>query len=105
MASSYELVCRDCGKRYGNQPLSICSECFSPLEVAFDMAVARKTFTRAAIAQGPQSMWRYQALLPVPDDYVPTTPAGWTPLLTAPRLGARFGAASSGVMPEGVVGT
>ena len=92
MASSYELVCRDCGKRYGNQPLSICSECFAPLELAFDMAVARQSFTRESIAQGPQSMWRYQALLPVPDDYIPTTPAGWTPLLAAPRLGARVGA-------------
>jgi threonine synthase len=96
MASSYELVCRDCGRRYGNQPLSICGECFSPLEVAFDMAVARKTFTRERIAQGPQSMWRYQALLPVPDDYIPTTPAGWTPLLAAPRLGARFGSPGGG---------
>ena len=37
-------------------------------------------------------MWRYQALLPVPDDYVPTTPAGWTPLLRAPRLAERIGA-------------
>ncbi|HEY0758335.1 MAG TPA: threonine synthase [Acidisarcina sp.] len=92
MASSYELVCRECGKRYGNQPLSICSECFSPLELAFDMEAARGSFTREAIARGPQSMWRYQALLPVPDDYVPTTPAGWTPLLTAPRLGSRIGA-------------
>ena len=26
------------------------------------------TFTREAIADGPSSMWRYQALLPVPDD-------------------------------------
>ncbi len=90
--ASYELRCRECGRRFGNQPLSICDECFSPLEVAFDMAAARETFTREAIAQGPQSMWRYQALLPVPGDYVPTTPAGWTPLLEAPRLGARIGA-------------
>ena len=30
--------------------------------------------------------------LPVPEDYVPATPAGWTPLLQAPRLGRRIGA-------------
>ena len=39
-------------------------------------------------------MWRYQALLPVPDDYVPATPAGWTPLLRAPRLAERIGASN-----------
>jgi threonine synthase len=37
-------------------------------------------------------MWRYQALLPVPEDYVAPTPAGWTPLLKAPRLAQRIGA-------------
>ncbi len=90
--ASYELRCRECGRRFGNQPMSICDECFSPLEVAFDMAAAKQRFTREAIAQGPQSMWRYQALLPVPEGYAATTPAGWTPLLQAPRLGSRIGA-------------
>ena len=37
-------------------------------------------------------MWRYQALLPVKDSYVPQTPSGLTPLVKAPRLGAQFGA-------------
>jgi threonine synthase len=37
-------------------------------------------------------MWRYQALLPVPDDSTPQTPAGWTPLLRAPRLAEHIGA-------------
>ena len=92
MALSYELRCRECGKRYENAPLSICDDCYSPLEVFVDLEAARKTFTREAIAQGPDSMWRYKALLPVPDDYVPTTPSGWTPLLPAPRLAKRIGA-------------
>ncbi|MGA7522878.1 MAG: threonine synthase [Acidobacteriaceae bacterium] len=92
MAAAYELRCRECGKRYDNAPLSICDECFSPLEVAVDLDVARKTVTRATIAAGPTSMWRYQALLPVPDDSTPHTPAGWTPLLRAPRLAERIGA-------------
>lgn len=94
MAVAYELRCRECGKTYANAPLSICEECFSPLEVQCDLDAARRTFTREAIAKGPSSMWRYQALLPVPDDYVPPTPAGWTPLLKAPRLGQRIGASN-----------
>ncbi len=92
MAVSYELRCRDCGKRFANEPLSSCDECFSPLEVVYDMDAARRTFTREAIAGGPSSMWRYQSLLPVPQDYVAPTPAGWTPLLNAPRLAQRIGA-------------
>jgi threonine synthase len=88
----YELRCRECGKRFPNKPLSSCDDCFSSLEVAYDMAAAKKAFTREAIARGPQSMWRYQALLPVPDDYVPTTPSGMTPLMAAPRLAKRIGA-------------
>jgi threonine synthase len=92
MALAYELRCRECGKTYPNTPLSICDECFSPLEVQVDLDAARRTVTRETIAQGPDSMWRYQSLLPVPEDYVPATPAGWTPLLSAPRLAARIGA-------------
>src|ERR1700688_4325847 len=92
MASFYELCCRECGKRFPNQPLSACDECFSSLEVAYALAAAKQTSTRESIARGPQSMWRYQALLPVPDSYVPQTPSGLTPLVNAPRLGAQFGA-------------
>ena len=92
MTAAYELRCRECGKSYGIQPLSICDECFSPLEVAFDLDYARTRFTRQAISQGPLNMWRYRALLPVSDSYQPQTPAGFTPLMRAPRLGARIGA-------------
>src|SRR5271157_6035766 len=94
MTTAYELRCRECGRTYGLQPLSICDECFSPLEVAYDLAYARTRFTRQAVADGPLNMWRYKALLPVADSYVPQTPVGLTPLLAAPRLAARIGASN-----------
>jgi threonine synthase len=94
LTTAYELRCRECGKSYGIQPLSICDDCFSPLEVTFDLEYARTRFTRESISQGPLDMGRYRALLPVPDDYVFTTPVGFTPLMKAPRLGARIGAAN-----------
>ena len=56
------------------------------------LMTARPTFTRERIAQGPASMWRYSALLPLPQDYRPTVPAGFTPLLEAPRLAQELGA-------------
>jgi threonine synthase len=92
MADLFELRCRECGRSFGNAPLSICEECFSPLEVFCDLEAARSSFTREKIAAGPASMWRYRALLPVAPDFEATTPAGWTPLLKAPRMGARMGA-------------
>ena len=92
MTIAYELRCRGCGKSYGIQPLSICDECFSPLEVAFDLEYARTRFTRESISNGPLNMWRYRTLLPVADSYAPQTPAGMTPLVKAPRLGAHIGA-------------
>ena len=92
MTTAYELRCRECGRAYGVQPLSICEECFSPLEVVFDLEYARSRFTHEAIGRGPASMWRYRALLPVAESYEPQTPAGFTPLVAAPRLAARIGA-------------
>src|SRR5579863_2725577 len=89
---SYELRCRECGKSWGNQPRSICEDCFSPLEVTYDYEALRGEFTREKIAQGPPSMWRYAALLPLPENYEPSVPAGFTPLLAAPRLAKQWGA-------------
>lgn len=46
-----------------------------------------------AFADGPRSMWRYAALLPV-DDAPVTLGEGGTPLIPLPTLGARWGLAS-----------
>ncbi len=92
MSTAYELRCRECGKTWGNQPKSICEECFSPLEVTYDYDAARPTFTREAIAAGPANMWRYRDLLPLPAGYEPSLPVGFTPLFTAPQLASEIGA-------------
>ena len=89
---NYELRCRECQKSWGNQPRSICDDCFSPLEVFYDYEAIRPLFTRDRIAQGPPSMWRYSPLLPLPIGYEPSVPAGFTPLLKAPQLARRIGA-------------
>ncbi len=89
--SNYELRCRECGRTWGNQPRSICDDCFSPLEVAYDYdalkwQISQGTFSRERIAQRPPNMWRYSELLPLPQGYEPRLPVGFTPLLHAPRL-------------------
>ncbi len=90
--SAYELVCNECGRRYGNRPLSGCPDCLAPLEVVYDLDSARGVFTRDSIARGPASIWRYARLLPVPDGFQPDLPVGFTPLVRALRLGARIAA-------------
>lgn len=88
----YELRCRECLKSWGNVPRSICDDCFSPLEVAYDYDALRESFTRDRISQRPPNMWRYAELLPLPPDFHATVPAGFTPLLEAPRLAQSLGA-------------
>src|SRR5208337_1167216 len=61
----YELRCRECGKTWGNQPRSICDDCFSPLEISYDYDAVRETFTRERIASRAPDMWRYSELLPL----------------------------------------
>ena len=39
----------------------------------------------------PHNIWRYAELLPIPEGYQPDMPVGMTPLVRAPRLGARLG--------------
>ena len=89
---AYELRCRECGKTWGNQPRSICDDCFSPLEVSYDYDYLRSQVTREQIVQGPPSMWRYSSLLPLPENFQPSLPTGFTPLFRAPRLAEQLGA-------------
>ncbi len=91
---TYELKCNECGRRFGNRPLSGCPDCLAPLEIAYDLELIRKQgrFTRASIAAGPFNIWRYAALLPIPEGFEPDLPVGFTPLLRARSLGRRIGA-------------
>jgi threonine synthase len=98
--AQYELRCRECGRSWGNQPRSICDECFSPLEITYDYDSIQSSLARGAIdkvkssreriAQRPPNMWRYSELLPLPAGFAPRLPVGFTPLFQAPRLAARL---------------
>jgi threonine synthase len=85
------LQCRECGQLYALEARHVCEQCFGPLEVAYDYAVLRANVTRAGIAAGPPTLWRYRALLPVEGDNVVDTHAGFTPLIPAHSLGRVIG--------------
>jgi threonine synthase len=88
--SHYELRCRECGRSWGNQPRSICDECFSPLEITYDYDALRASVSRESIAQHAPNMWRYSELLPLPKGFEPRLSVGFTPLFQAPRLAAQL---------------
>ena len=85
------LRCRECGRDYPIAAQHVCEHCFGPLEVAYDYDAIRGDVTRESIAQGPPSLWRYEALLPAPVDERIDIGAGFTRLRPAPRLGAELG--------------
>ncbi|SDD53036.1 threonine synthase [Actinokineospora iranica] len=86
------LSCRECGHQIPLAAEFACAECFGPLEVAYEFG----NITRADIEAGPQSIWRYRGLLPVPTDVAahPNTDPGMTRLVKADRLAAALGVKS-----------
>ncbi len=79
------LVCRECGHQIALGPHYACPECFGPLEIAYDFPAV----TREEIEAGPSNIWRYKALLPVPDD-----------IEQSPEHGARLHPAAQGAQPR-----
>jgi threonine synthase len=86
------LSCRECGAITELGPFYACGECFGPLEVAYEFG-ADQPVTRASIEAGPQNIWRYQGLLPVPSTVrdVPNLEPGCTPLVPAHNLAKALG--------------
>ena len=89
LGNAIGLACRECGKTSELGPYYACDECFGPLEVRYDFP----RLTRADIEAGPQNIWRYAPLLPVPRDIAsrPTTEPGFTRLVRADGLAAELG--------------
>jgi len=83
------LVCRACGATSALGPFYACLECFGPLEVGYTYPA----ITREQIEAGPNSIWRYASLLPVPADIetFPSTDPGYTRLIDAGNLAADLG--------------
>jgi threonine synthase len=74
------------------EPLTICEECFGPLEPAYDLQSVDGDLFRKQAEAGPASLWRYEKLLPGgPGIERVDLGAGFTPLRRADNLAARLG--------------
>lgn len=88
-----DLSCSNCQLTHDPAvPQNLCVSCGKPLFARYDLAGAAVTLTKQSLKQRQKSLWRYREVLPVRDDAdIVTLGEGWTPLLHAPRLGARHG--------------
>jgi threonine synthase len=92
IATPQALQCRICGEQYPVEPLTICEECFGPLEPAYDLQSIDGEVFRKQAEQGPQTLWRYESLLPGgPMVERVDLGAGYTPLRRADNLAKRLG--------------
>jgi threonine synthase len=85
------LSCRECGRKYPNQPVAGCEDCFAPLKVEYDYEAIGKVLTRELITSRSNSIWRYRELLPIDDDPKIGLDTGFTPMVRAGRLGKAIG--------------
>jgi threonine synthase len=85
-----KLKCRNCGQKYDIAPVSICEECFGPLEVEYDYEAIAEVVSRESIQKGPNTLFRYKDLLPIGERVVDLQP-GFTPLQRAENLAKAIG--------------
>jgi len=86
------LECRECGSRTALGPFYACNDCFGPLEVAYEFASTGEAL-RKQIEAGPENIWRYAPLLPVPAGIAatPNINPGGTKLIRADNLARELG--------------
>ncbi|HAJ36459.1 MAG TPA: threonine synthase [Chloroflexi bacterium] len=98
------LECGNCGKQYApHRLMNLCSECGKPLLARYDLATAALTLTREALKQREPSLWRYEEVLPVQNDWAMLRLGeGWTPLHHARRLGEAIGCPQTYIKDEGL---
>jgi threonine synthase len=98
------LECSMCGKRYAaDQLLNLCGECGKPLLARYDLGAAALTLTKEALRTREPSLWRYEEVLPVQNDWAMLRLGeGWTPLHHARRLGEQIGCLQTYIKDEGL---
>src|SRR2546422_9722464 len=96
----WSLQCSGCGATRGADGLPGVCGCGQPSLVRYRAAPAPEA--RALLRERRWTMWRYQEWLPLADGEAPVTLGeGGTPLLTVPRLAAKYGFRELRVKEEG----
>ncbi len=96
------LECARCEKEYDITRLQNLCECGSPLLARYDLESIGEAVDRDQMESGPDNMWRFAPLLPVPDGKIVTRGEGMTPLLEASRLQTSLGVGRFLLKDEGL---
>ena len=100
------LECSRTGERHDADVVQGTSRAGAPLLARYDLDGVSAAVTREEIASRPPDLWRYHELLPVRDARrVVSLGEGMTPLLPAPRAGARLGVPRLLVKDDGLLPT
>jgi len=101
-APDWILECSNCGNRRGPEGLpTVCDACGLPWLVRYPDRV--HTLTDRAELRRRHGMWRFRPFLPLlPDEEPISLGEGDTPLLRAPRTGARLGLSHLWIKDEGI---
>lgn len=77
-----------------------------PIWVRYDLAAVERELTKERLQSRPETMWRYRELLPYYDETdVVSLGERMTPLLHAPRLGAKLGTDNLWIKDESLLPT
>ena len=87
------LECTSCEKIFPKeQLLNLCTSCSLPLFARYDIEKARSIIQKDQLLYREDTMWRYKEMMPVEyEENIVTLGEGWTPLVTAKRLGELLG--------------
>ena len=86
------LECSRCQRQYPAGEIHSLCECGGPLFARYDLDRAAKNMRPGHLALREPTLWRYDDVLPVDNpDYRISLGEGFTPLLTARRLGSAIG--------------
>jgi threonine synthase len=98
------LQCSKCGEIVNADKLqNLCPSCQAPLLARYDLDKIRAILTPHIIENRPPGIWRWRELLPVRNaKYQLSLGEGETPLIPAPRLGARLGLHHLYIKDEGL---
>ena len=96
------LECSLCKKSFEAGKAHNLCDCGGPLLVRYDLEKARLNWSRDQIAKGPNSMWRYGAMLPPRPESIVSLGEGMTPLIRTRRLGERLRASDLWIKDEGL---
>jgi threonine synthase len=97
------LECTYCHKTFdAGQLHNLCPACGKVLYHRYDLDAAREKLKKEMLPGRVASMWRYREVMPVLwHENIVTLGEGWTPLLDAPRLGAKLGLKNLFIKDEG----